>query len=332
MTLDALIASPASLVLTLLAVSGALGLAVLAAGLLGRGAEIAGRLGGVVDPGPRGAEAAAAAAAVGLAKARGRGLGALAAPFRRLGEMMRDTAMVSEKDVAEFQRQMASAGLNPRAAVPTFLGVKAVLLLALPLLGFGYATLQDYDAAKLAISVFGGIAAAVMGPNIVLGMLRRPYEQKLRKGLPDAMDLLVVTAEAGLGLESALDRVVREIRHSNPAVAVEFSVLVNELRLMPDRREALDRFAERSSIEGFKRLAATLSQTLRYGTPLSQALRTLSAEMRTERMLKIEERAIRLPALLIIPLILFIMPCVFIALVGPSVLELGRTMGSMGQQ
>ncbi|MBX9698500.1 MAG: type II secretion system F family protein, partial [Acetobacteraceae bacterium] len=281
--------------------SGAILLAVIAAAVLGRGAEerdLAGRLRSVVNPSVR----------IMDGQGGGSGLSALAQPFRRLGEMLRGAAIVSEKDIADFQRQIVSAGFNARVAVPTFIGVKAVLMVMMPLLGFLFATIRGFEAQGMALSVFAGIGVAVLGPNIALGMMRKPFEKKLRKGLPDALDLLVVTAEAGLGLESALDRVVKEMRHSNPAVALEFTILVQELRLLPDRREALDRFAERSGIEGFKRLAGTLSQTLRYGTPLSQALRTLAAEMRTERMLAIEEKAIRLPALLVIPLIVFIMP------------------------
>lgn len=315
---------PHTLIATGLLVLGSVILAIVAAAMIGRGAEerdLAGRLRNVVNPALAGPDRAIRG---------GPDLSALARPFRQLGELLRNAAIVSDKDVAEFQRQMVSAGLNPRAAVPTFVGVKAVLLVILPVLAFLYAQLRGYDTPSMGVMVFGGLAGAILGPNMVLGMLRRPFEAKLRKGLPDALDLLVVTSEAGLGLESALDRVVREIRHSNPAIALEFTILVQELRLLPDRREALDRFAERSSIDGFKRLAGTLSQTLRYGTPLSQALRTLAAEMRTERMLRIEEKAIRLPALLVIPLIIFILPCVFIALVGPSVLELSRNMANLG--
>lgn len=316
--------STANLGLVILVGSGAFFLALIATLLLGRSAEerdLTGRLRTIANPAVPNID--------GVPQANG--LRSLGGPFRRLGEVLRNAAVFSERDIADFQRQMVSAGLNPRVAVPTFIGVKAVLMIVLPLLGFLYATAANYDATAVGIAIFAGIALAVLGPNMALGVLRRPYEKNLRKGLPDALDLLVVTAEAGLGLESALDRVVREIRRSNPAIASEFTVLVQELRLLPDRREALERFAERSGIEGFKRLAGTLSQTLRYGTPLAQALRTLSAEMRTERMLAIEEKAIRLPALLVIPLIVFIMPCVFIALVGPSVLELARNMSTMGQ-
>jgi tight adherence protein C len=175
--------------------------------------------------------------------------------------------------------------------------------------------------------VAGGLALAVLLPNWIINALRRPYQNRLRKGLPDALDLLVVAAEAGLGLETAVDRVAREMEGSNRAIALELNILVQELRMLPDRRTALERMGERTDIEGFKRLAATLSQTLRYGTPLAQAMRVLASELRQERMLRIEEKAIRLPAMLVGPLILFILPALFIALIGPSVLEIGRTMG-----
>ena len=161
-----------------------------------------------------------------------------------------------------------------------------------------------------------------MGPNIALGMLRRPYEKALRSGLPDALDLMVVCAEAGLGLETSVDLVSTEMRPSNRPISVEFGVLAQELRLMPDRSMALERMGERTRIEGFKRLGGTLAQTLRFGTPLSQALRTLSSEMRAERLTRFEERGARLPALLVLPLVIFIMPSLFILLIGPSMIKL----------
>ena len=303
-------------IVPILAVAGAIGLAIIAAILLARGAEdrdMASRVTSVVRPAAP--DLSATAIATGTVAA---------APFRRLGESLRNTALVSEKDIVDFQIAIAAAGLNPRAAVPTFIGIKAVLMVSLPILAYVYASLSQYDGPRTTVVVFIGILAGIFGPNLFLGYLKGKHEDKLRKGLPDALDLLVVTAEAGLGIETALDRVAREIEPNNRPLAISFLVLVQELRMLPDRRQALERFAERSNFNGFKRLGATLSQTLKYGTPLAQALRVLAAEMRQDRMLRIEEKAIRLPALLVIPLILFIMPAVFIALVGPSVLELGK--------
>jgi len=123
--------------------------------------------------------------------------------------------------------------------------------------------------------------------------------------------------------------VAEEMNKSNRAVAVEFSLFTHEMRIMPDRRIALANLAERTGQPALKRLAGTLAQTLKYGTPLSQGLRTLAAEMRNERMIQFEERASRLPALLVMPMIFFILPCLFIILMGQPVSQLMGTLGSL---
>lgn len=250
-----------------------------------------------------------------------------AEPFRKLGESIRNSTLVSEKDIAEFERAVAAAGMDPRRAVPTFIGVKMTVLILGPIFAYVYCAIVEADTITTAMAVFGGLLIGVMGPNWAVALMKRPFHNKLRKGLPDAMDLLVVCAEAGLGLETAVERVSKEMEGSNRPIALELNILVQEMRMLPDRRMALERMGERTDIEGFKRLGGTLSQTLRYGTPLAQALRTLALEMRTERMLRLEEKAVRLPALLVIPLILFILPALFIALVGHSVIALGNQLG-----
>ncbi|MFC0387095.1 type II secretion system F family protein [Muricoccus vinaceus] len=307
----------ANMLLTISAIGAAVFLAMLAALLLGRAAEdrdLSVHLRRVVRE-----------AQPGLAKPPSLHLGqTVLSPVMWLGGVLRNSAFVSEKDAAELQRSAAAAGLDPRAAVPMLIGAKATLLLFLPAGSLVYAGMSDMEALQgsmlLAVSLWLGILL----PNWAVSLLRRPFQNRLRLGLPDALDLLVVAAEAGLGLETAVDRVAREMQNSNTGIAIEFSILVQELRMLPDRSMALERMGERTGMEGFRRLGATLSQTLRYGTPLAQALRVLSAEMRQERMLRIEEKAIRLPALLVGPLILFILPALFIALIGPSVLEIGR--------
>jgi tight adherence protein C len=242
-----------------------------------------------------------------------------------IGERLRHRALMSEKDILNLERSLTAAGLNPRRAVSIFLGVKAALVVTLPAVGFGVASLQGTGnevAWAAGCGVFG-----LMAPNWVLGFLRRRYVKALQKGLPDAMDMLVVCAEAGLGLDSAVERVAREMAGSNQAVASEFALLAHELRVMPDRRQALNRLAERALVDLLKRLAATLGQTFRFGTPLAQALRILAAEARQDRVVRLENKAARLPALMVIPLILFIMPCLFIVLVGPAVVTLSESFG-----
>ncbi|MGG5807659.1 type II secretion system F family protein [Falsiroseomonas sp. CW058] len=296
----------------------ALALAVLAAAMLGRAAEerdLARRLRAVLRPAERrtGAEPGIGAAAL--------------RPVAALGEALRARAVVSERETQEFGRALAASGFDPKRAVPAFIGLKALLLLAGPACAFAATRLTGQEPADEAMILGAALVLSVFGPNWLMAALRRPYQDRLRRGLPDALDLLVVAAEAGLGLDSAVDRVAREMAGSNRAVALELNTLVQEMRMLPDRRVALERLRARTGIEGFRRLAATLSQTLRYGTPLAQALRVLAGELRADRMLRIEEKAIRLPALLIGPLILFILPALFIALIGPSVIEMGRTFG-----
>jgi tight adherence protein C len=249
---------------------------------------------------------------------------AMLRPVLRLGEVIRDSALISEKEVSEFQRAVAAAGLDPRQAVPVFLGAKALFLVAAPLGGIFLAVTLDMEVIQGGFVTLVSMALAIFLPNTLMSWLRKPFHQRLRRGLPDALDLLVVAAEAGLGLETSIERVAREMERSNRAISIEMNLLVQEMRMLPDRRTALERMGERTGIEGFKRLGGTLSQTLRFGTPLAQALRVLAAEMRQERMLRIEEKAIRLPALLVGPLILFILPALFIALIGPSILEMGK--------
>jgi hypothetical protein len=121
----------------------------------------------------------------------------------------------------------------------------------------------------------------------------------------------------------------QEMKQSNRPVGVEFSLLTHEMRIMPDRRIALTNLAERTGQPALKRLAGTIAQTLKYGTPLSQGLRTLAADMRNERMIQFEERAGRLPALLVVPMILFILPSLFIIMMGQPVSQLFSSLAGM---
>jgi tight adherence protein C len=306
--------------LILAALGGSLLIAVLAAVMLGRAAEdhdVSSRLRRALRP----VEAQPA-----VPPAR-QGSGALRL-LVALGERMRNGTFLSERDAAELQRSAAAAGLDPALAVPAVLAGKAGLLVLLPAVAMLWVMVAEPETFAASVALAGSLCLAIILPNTILARLRKPFQERLRKGLPNALDLMVVAAEAGLGLESAVDRVARELAPSNPAVALEFSILVQELRMLPDRRAALERMGERTGMEGFKRFGATLAQTLRYGTPLAQALRVLAAEMRQERMLRLEEKAVRLPAMLVGPLIIFILPALFIALVGPSVLEIMRVFGS----
>jgi tight adherence protein C len=243
-----------------------------------------------------------------------------------IGNALRDR-MLSPRDRETLAKSLAASGFEPSKAIPIFMAAKVACLLGVPILVYLGSVLLGYPPGKQAFYSVMSLAVAIILPNWVMALIRRPYQEMLRRGLPDALDLMVVCAEAGLGLGSAVERVAEEMKKSNRAVAVEFSLFTHEMRIMPDRRIALANLAERTGQPALKRLAGTLAQTLKYGTPLSQGLRTLAAEMRNERMIQFEERAARLPALLVMPMILFILPCLFIILMGQPVTQL---MGALG--
>jgi tight adherence protein C len=241
---------------------------------------------------------------------------------------MRDRIM-SAKDAEALGKSLAAAGLKPSKAMPIFVTAKVGSLLAFPTLTYLGTGFLEYPITKQALYTAISLVFAMMLPNWVIGLIKRPYQEALRRGIPDALDLMVVCAEAGLGLETAVEHVAQEMKQSNRPVGVEFSLLVHEMRIYPDRRIALTNLGERTGQIGLKRLASTIAQTLKYGTPLSQGLRSLSAEMRQERMIRFEERAGKLPALLVLPMILFILPALFIILMGQPFSGLMSSLASM---
>jgi tight adherence protein C len=213
--------------------------------------------------------------------------------------------------------------------MPIFVGAKIACLLLLPALTYLTSVLLSYSTMRQMVLTLVSLVVAMMLPNWVISAIRRPYQQALRRGIPDALDLLVVCAEAGLGLESAVERVAQEMRRSNRPVSVEFALLNHEMRIFPDRKIALTNLSERSGQPAFKRLAGTIGQTLKYGTPLGQGLRSLASEMRNERMIQFEERAGKLPALLVLPMTGFILPCLFIILMGRPATQIMALFATM---
>jgi len=253
--------------------------------------------------------------------------GTMLAGIGRIGNALRGSFLFAQKDIETIERTARAAGLDPARAVPLVIAGKVILLVAGPVIGYVLAISWNLSFLAQALVVMIGMVLGTFLPNWLLAFAIKSHQDSLRKGLPDALDLLVVCAEAGLGLESALERVATEMNESNPSIAAEFNTLLADMRIATDRRAALTRLGERTGLASFQRLGSTLSQTLRYGTPVGQALRVLAAEMRTERMVRIEEKAARLPALLVLPMILFILPCLFIVLGGPAALRILDVVG-----
>ena len=201
-----------------------------------------------------------------------------------------------------------------KVATPMIFGVAALFLLFV----LGVFSLQPM--VKFAAAL-GAVALGAYTPELFVKNTIDKRRKELQKGMPDALDLMVICAEAGLSLDSALARVAKESSQGCPQIADEFEVTSIELGFLPERRTALENLAKRTGLAQIRALVNALMQTEKYGTPLSQSLRVLSNEMRNDRLMKAEEKAARLPALLTVPMVIFILPCLFIVLIGPGILR-----------
>ncbi len=175
---------------------------------------------------------------------------------------------------------------------------------------------------------FGTFAGALLlsykAPDIYINNLVTKRSAAIRKGVPDALDLLVICAEAGLTVDAAFARVSRELGNAYPELGEEFQLTSIELGFLTERRMAFENLAGRVKLEALKGVVTTMIQTEKYGTPLASALRVLSAEFRHERMMRAEEKAARLPAIMTVPLILFILPTLFIVILGPAACSISK--------
>jgi tight adherence protein C len=226
-------------------------------------------------------------------------------------------------EAAKAATLLTQAGWRSKDAVVVFLSLRLMCPILLGGVAYLLAPRFAPDAAttlRLTISL-GGAAAGAYLPTLLLRNAISKRSQKIRRGLPDALDLFVICAEAGLSLDAAIARVAREIGATAPDLAEELGITAVELGFLPDRREALTNFARRADSPAVRGLVNTLAQTEKYGTPLAQSLRVLAAEFRDTRMLEAEAKASRLPATLTAPLIMFILPPLFVVLLGPAIIQ-----------
>ncbi|MHB9880054.1 type II secretion system F family protein [Pacificimonas sp. ICDLI1SI03] len=230
---------------------------------------------------------------------------------------------VLQNDAAkEAAIRLSQAGIRSKDAVVKLLFARLVApfifaSVAVFLL-FGLGVGADYSQMTKTLAICGSLFLGYKAPDIYLKNLITKRTDAIRKGLPDALDLLVICAEAGLTVDAAFNRVSRELGRGFPELADEFALTAIELGFLTDRREAYENLSRRVDLDALRGVVTTLVQTEKYGTPLASALRVLSAEFRNERMMKAEEKAARLPAIMTIPLILFILPVLFVVILGPA--------------
>jgi tight adherence protein C len=230
--------------------------------------------------------------------------------------------MLQDDQVKKTQQRLMQAGIRTkdlaffiilaRFVLPVVLGLTAVVMI------YVLNHFPDWSWYRR----YGTVAAILIGsykaPDIWLSNKVKKRSHAIRKGLPDALDLLVICAEAGLTVDAAFGRVSRELGKAYPELGDEFGLTAIELGFLNERRQAFENLANRVDLEAVRGVVTTMIQTEKYGTPLASALRVLSAEFRHARMMRAEEKAARLPAIMTIPLILFILPTLFVVILGPA--------------
>lgn len=230
--------------------------------------------------------------------------------------------VLQESQIQAIQQKMAHAGYRNKEWAVLIIVARAVLPLviglAMGLLIYWVDFWPDWGPMKR-LAVFGGsVLLSYKGPEIFLKNKATKRTKEIQKGLPDALDLLVICAEAGLTVDAAFNRVAKELGRAYPELGDEFALTAIELSFLNERKMAFNNFAYRVNLEAVKGVVTTMIQTERYGTPLASALRVLSAEFRNERMMRAEEKAARLPAIMTVPLIVFILPTLFVVILGPA--------------
>jgi len=215
-------------------------------------------------------------------------------------------------------KDLAVAVIFGRMIMPIVVGGTAALLL------YGIGIQPEWGPMKRFFAFAITLLLAYKAPDIFIDNKVQKRSAAIRKGLPDALDLLVICAEAGLTVDAAFNRVSRELGKAYPELGDEFQLTAIELSFLTERRMAFENLATRVKLDAIRGVVTTMIQTEKYGTPLASALRVLSAEFRHERMMRAEEKAARLPAIMTVPLILFILPVLFVVILGPAACSISQ--------
>ena len=250
--------------------------------------------------------------------------GAAKKPFLNfLSSLGRRFVPKESTDYGQMRTRFLRAGLRRINTPALFWGSKFLLACSLPVCFFFAITFsKPVDAST---NLFASFFLAFSGyylPDIWLRMKTSARKNKIAEGIPDALDLLVVCVETGMGLDAAMNRVAKEIKLSNEVLSDELNILSLETSGGKSRQDALRGLAVRTGIEDIHSLVTLLIQTDKFGTSVAQSLRVFSDSFRTKRFQKAEEIAAKLPVKLVLPLILFIFPCLFVVTVGPAAIRI----------
>jgi len=228
---------------------------------------------------------------------------------------------LSPADVSRTRRWLIQAGFRDAADVNYYFGARLLAASVAFLIVVGFLGFSDLPL------LIGVTALGFILPRFFLKRMIRDRQNRIRLGLPDALDLTVICVEAGLALDQALMRVGQDLHHAHPVLSDEFHFVNLEMRAGKPRAEALRNLVERTGVDDIRSLVGTLIQTDRFGTSVAQALRVHSDSLRTERRQRAEEQAAKTTIKMVPPLVIFVLPSIIFVTIGPAVIELIRQLG-----
>ena len=237
------------------------------------------------------------------------------------------TAQNAEQ-MSKLRLKLASAGFRLETAPTTFLASKTIVAVVVAAGAVAFAWVKGYSLLNAAGVVMIGAGIGFLLPDLWLGSARSKRKETIRRGLPDTLDMLVISVEAGLGLDAALQRVGDDMQAVHPVLSEELQIVTMETQMGIPRTEALTNFAARSGLDEVGALVAIVNQAERFGTSIARALRNQSDALRVKRRQAAEERAQKTTVKLMAPLIIFIFPAILVVLAGPAALKMIETLGN----
>ena len=241
---------------------------------------------------------------------------------QRIGSML----PASPKDVGAVQRRMMRAGIRNPNAIKLLYGAKAVMAALLPLIMIAAVANSPAEPSNKFMAVMAAGVVGFFAPNEYVKILARRRQKQIRRGLANALDLMVVCVESGLGLDQAILQVAKELEHAHREITEEFTLVNLELKAGKRRADALRNLAERTSVDDLKKLVAVLIQADRFGTGVAQSLRAHADYMRVQARQVAEEKAAKLGVKLVFPIFFCILPSLFVVTVGPIAVKIMREL------
>jgi tight adherence protein C len=241
---------------------------------------------------------------------------------KKLGTIM----PVNPRDAGVIQRRMIKAGIRNPNAMKFFYGSKLLFGALCPLLMSIAVANSPAEPTNKILAILAAAAAGFFGPNEYVSIRAKRRQKEVRRGLPNALDLLVVCVESGLGLDQAVVQVAKDLEQAHPEISEEFAMVNYELKAGKRRIDALRNLSERSAVDDLKKLVAVLIQADRFGTGVAQSLRAHSEFMRVQARQTAEEKAAKLGVKLVFPIFFCILPSLFVVTVGPMVIKIVRDL------